>query len=232
MTKTNLQYIIMLAMCFMCIACDDDDDSIDYTKYYSWRDQNNFLTFNLLDDAKYLGTNAYFTDSIVSLSEPFAVSTLYRRLENANEDSLRKIGKWYTPYYTSTVKVHYTLYNPKSVWNRFEEYGVLYSQSKRNDAAIMDRIFGIGYTPGMPGHEVKADTLESFQVQTLTTTCDAVIKGWQDCLQNMHIGDNWLITVPWYLAYGQVGSGSNIDPYTNLYFRIKLVDITSLGDNK
>jgi FKBP-type peptidyl-prolyl cis-trans isomerase len=47
----------------------------------------------------------------------------------------------------------------------------------------------------------------------------------------MHIGDSWLIMIPWYLAYGQAGSGSNIDPYTNLYFRLQLVDITYLGDN-
>lgn len=220
-----------LAMGLMLIACKEDDESIDYTKYYDWRDKNIMMSYNLIEDARTLGQDAYFTDSIVSLSEPMAYYTMYRRLEKANEDSLRKINKWYTPYYNSTVRVYYTLYKPESVWDRFEEYGVINDRQKRNNAEIMDKIFGIGYGPGMSGYEVKADTLESFQVRYLDTTCDGVIKGWQDCLQYMHIGDNWLINVPWYLAYGQSGSG-NIGPYTNLYFRIKLIDITSLGDNK
>ena len=95
-----------------------------------------------------------------------------------------------------------------------------------------------GIVPGTPEEQLaswessylKADTLESYQVKYYDLTCGNVIKGWQDCLQHMHIGDSWLILVPWYLAYGQSGSGT-IKPYTNLFFRLELVDITSLGDN-
>lgn len=230
MTKKFQHITFAMAMGLCLVACNEDD-SIDYTQYYGWRDQNSHLTTELISDVRELGQKAYFTDTIESLAEPYSFYTVYRVLEAANEDSLRKIGRWYTPYATSTLKVHYTLYDTKSVWKRFEEYGVLDSQEKRNDATIMDRIFGIGYGPGMPGYEVKADTLESLQVKFFDSfTSSGVIKGWGDCLQHMHIGDNWLIAIPWYLAYGQAGS-SNIDPYTNLFFRIKLVDITKLGDN-
>ena len=185
--------------------------------------------------------NAYFTDTIRSLSEPwdlyhssgltYWVGTMCRKLRSANEDSLRNINRWYTPYYTSTVRVHYTLYNPDSVWARFQQYDILdESSTLRTDPKLMDKIFGIGYQKGTPGYELKADTLESYQVKYYDLTCGNVIKGWQDCLQHMHIGDSWLILVPWYLAYGQSGSGT-IKPYTNLFFRLELVDITSLGDN-
>lgn len=222
----------MLAMGTMLIACNDDDD-IDYTQYYGWRDQNLDLSLKLINDARTLGKSAYFSDTLVSLSEPYSYYTMAHIIQPANEDSLRQINRWYTPYFTSTLKVHYTLYDPSSVWKKFEEYGILTDASKRNDAELMNKIFGIGYSPDMEGHEMKADTLESSQVKYFENfTCSSVIKGWQDCLQQMHIGDNWLIMVPWYLGYGQAGSGSNIGPYSNLFFRIKLEDITELGENR
>lgn len=230
MIKFLKNTFIMLAVGLMGLTACDDDDSVDYTQYYDWRDQNNQLTITLQNDIQTLGNKAYFTDSIQSLSEPYSYSTVIRVLESANEDSLRAIHRWFTPFYGSTLKVHYTLYDPESVWERLEANGILTDQSKRNDAELMNKIFGIGYVKGMEGYELKADTLESYQVKFYEGfTCSSVIRGWQDCLQQMHIGDSWLIMVPWYLAYGQAGSGSTIDPYSNLWFRLKLVDITYWG---
>lgn len=229
MTK-YFQYItLLLAMGFCLIACKDDD-SVDYTKYYNWRDNNNEMTLTFLNDLRTLGNEAYFSDSLASLAEPYAYCTMYHVIESANEDSLRRINRWITPYYNSTLRVHYTLFNPDSVWARFQQYDILTDVNRRNDAELMNKIFGIGYRPGMDGYELKADTLESYQVRYFDNfNPSGVVKGWQDCLQRMHIGDNWLIMVPWYLAYGQAGSGDNIDPYTNLFFCIKLVDITYWG---
>lgn len=224
-------YLIFGIIAIALSSCDDDD-SIDYTKYYGWRNQNNELNITLLNDARTLGSKAYFSDSVLSLTEPYSYPVMVHVIASADEDSLRKIDRWYTPYFNSTLKVHYTLFDSKDVYRKFEEYGILSDANKRNDAELMNKVFGIGYLPGMDGHELKADTLESSQVKFFENfTCSSVIKGWQDCLQRMHIGDNWLIMVPWYLGYGQAGT-SSIDPYSNLYFRINLVDITTLGDNK
>lgn len=211
-------------------ACKDDD-TVDYTQYYDRRDRFNLLSRNLLSDIIDLGESAYFTDSLPCITEPYAYCSVRRVLKAANEDSLRAIGKWYSPYYTSTVSVHYTLFDPDSVCARFEEYDVFNDQSRRNDADIMNRIFGIGYIATDSEYAVKADTLESYQVQRYEgITCSSVIKGWADCLQRMHIGDRWLVHIPWYLAYGQAG-GSSIKPYSNLFFIIELCDITYWGGN-
>ncbi len=228
--KLHYIFILLAAGLFSFVACNDDDD-VDYTKYYDWRDQNIELTRSLLSDIRDLGSEAYFTDSVPSLTEPYAYCSVYRSLKKANEDSLRAIHKWYTPFYNSSLKVHYTLFNPDSVWARFEQYDILYSQSQRNNADIMNKIFGIGYIATDPEYATKADTLESYQVQYYSNfTPGSVIKGWGDCLQKMHIGDRWLIHIPWYLAYGQAGSGK-IDPYTNLFFIVELADITYWGGN-
>ncbi len=228
MIKKFTYIITSLAMGLSLIACKDDD-GVDYTKYYEWRDKNNAMTKVFRDDIITLGDQAYFSDTIPSLAEPYAFSTIKHVISSANEDSLRKCNRWITPYFNSTLKIHYTLFNPDSVYARFEQYDILTDKNRRNDPELMNKIFGIGYRPGMDDYVIKADTLESYQVKYFdNVTAGSVVKGWGDCLQTMHIGDNWLIMVPWFLAYGQSGSGS-IDPYTNLFFTIQLVDITYWG---
>lgn len=216
MKKSLLFLFGLLAMGLGFIACNDDDKTIDYTDYYEWRDQNNEVMVRLHDYHSRLGRNAYFTDTIGSQSEPLAYKCLYRVIASANEDSLRAINKWYTPYFTSTLKMHYTLYDPASVMEKLPK-----DEASFNNPAIMDKIFF--------DSENKADTLESQQVTFFQDfTCASVIVGWGDILQHMHIGDNWLVVIPWYLAYGQSGN-TTIDPYSNLYFRMQLVDIPKLG---
>ena len=227
MTKL-LKYTTLLAMGLILTACNDDDD-VDYTKYYGWRDRNNEMSSAFMADINMNVQNQYFHNVIKSQAEPTSeFPVLCHVIRSAKEDSLRAIGRWITPFYTSTLKVHYTLYDPKSVMQRFEDNGILTDHTKRNDHDLMDRIFGIGY--GIE-NKLKADTLESMQVKFFENfTCSTVITGWSDALQQMHIGDCWLIQVPWYLAYSQAGT-SDIDPYSNLFFRIELCDITSWGDN-
>lgn len=221
----------LLAMGTLFTACDDDDDSVDYTQYYGWRDQNNQYVDLCQQDIRDMGEKAYFGDTIRSDKEPWAYrKTLYRVLRPANEDSLRQINRWITPLYSSTLKAHYTLYDTKSVMERFEEFDVMKDANQRNNTEVMNKIFGIGYNHGMAGYEVKADTLESKQIEFFENfSAGSVITGWGDALQSMHIGDSWLVCIPWYIGYGQAGSGSTIEPYSNLFFRIELVDITNWG---
>lgn len=209
-------YLSLLMIPFI-VACNDDDDSIDYGKYYGWRDENNALFDRM---SSYLSTDggaAYFHDSIRSLGNG-ECATFYRVLRSADEDSLRAIGRWYTPYYTSNLRVHYTLYDTKSVLERLPSDAAGF-----NTPAIMDSIFF--------DSAVKADTLQSMQVLYYENfTCGDVVDGWGDVLQNMHIGDCWLVAIPWQCGYGMSGKiASGIDPYSTLFFRIELCDIIWWG---
>lgn len=56
------------------------------------------------------------------------------------------------------------------------------------------------------------------------TTLKSVISGWAIALQEMHVGDSVEVVIPYQSAYGISGYG-NIDPYSNLRFCMKLVDI-------
>lgn len=51
-----------------------------------------------------------------------------------------------------------------------------------------------------------------------------VIKGWQEALPRMKVGDHWQIFVPADLAYGERGQPPRIGPNQALVFDIKVID--------
>jgi FKBP-type peptidyl-prolyl cis-trans isomerase FklB len=52
-----------------------------------------------------------------------------------------------------------------------------------------------------------------------------VIKGWQDVLPLMRVGDHWQVFVPPELAYGERGQPPRIGPNEALVFELKLIDV-------
>ena len=52
-----------------------------------------------------------------------------------------------------------------------------------------------------------------------------VIQGWQMALQQMKVGDKWMLYIPSDLAYGERGSQGAIGPNEVLVFEVELLDI-------
>ena len=51
-----------------------------------------------------------------------------------------------------------------------------------------------------------------------------VIEGWQEALRRMHVGDRWMIYIPYTLGYGTRTSGP-IPGYSTLLFEVELLGI-------
>lgn len=58
---------------------------------------------------------------------------------------------------------------------------------------------------------------------------DQVIKGWQQALQMMSVGDTWMIYLPSDLAYGPAGTGGPIGPNEALTFKVELLGVEKAG---
>ncbi len=56
-------------------------------------------------------------------------------------------------------------------------------------------------------------------------TVDKVIRGWQDVIPRMHVGDRWKVVIPPRLAYGERGALPRIGPNEALVFEIELLKI-------
>ncbi len=51
-----------------------------------------------------------------------------------------------------------------------------------------------------------------------------VIEGWQQALRQMHVGDRWMIYIPYTLGYGSRSSGT-IPGFSTLVFEVELLSI-------
>jgi FKBP-type peptidyl-prolyl cis-trans isomerase FklB len=61
-------------------------------------------------------------------------------------------------------------------------------------------------------------------------TVDKMIRGWQDVIPRMHVGDRWKVVIPPQLAYGETGALPRIGPNEALVFEIQLLDIKPQSD--
>lgn len=62
-----------------------------------------------------------------------------------------------------------------------------------------------------------------------TYRVDGFIRGWQEGLQLMKVGDKWRLYVPPDLAYGEAGTPSGIGPNETLIFEVELLDVQRRG---
>jgi len=51
------------------------------------------------------------------------------------------------------------------------------------------------------------------------------LKGWDEALRTMRVGERRTIILPWWLAYGDEGSPPEIESRTSLVFEVELVEI-------
>ncbi|MER3547053.1 MAG: peptidylprolyl isomerase [Rhodanobacteraceae bacterium] len=60
--------------------------------------------------------------------------------------------------------------------------------------------------------------------QPVTFPVEQMIRGWQEVITRMHVGDHWQVFIPPQMAYGERGQPPRIGPNEGLIFDIRLLD--------
>jgi len=66
------------------------------------------------------------------------------------------------------------------------------------------------------------------QIYTYTLGVDSVVKGFEEAISYMRVGDRFIFTLPGQLGYGEAGRPP-IPPNATLIFDIEVIDITDPG---
>ena len=61
--------------------------------------------------------------------------------------------------------------------------------------------------------------------EPVTFGVNEVIPGWTEALQLMQEGDKWILYIPYELAYGERGAGTQIPPFSPLIFEVELLNV-------
>jgi peptidylprolyl isomerase len=82
----------------------------------------------------------------------------------------------------------------------------------------------IHYT-GMLTNGVKFDSSRDGKPFSFKLGLGQVIKGWDEGVAKMRVGDHAILVIPAKLAYGSKGAGDVIPPDANLIFVVEIVDV-------
>jgi peptidylprolyl isomerase len=89
---------------------------------------------------------------------------------------------------------------------------------KKGDTVILH------YT-GMLTNGVKFDSSRDGKPFSFTLGAGQVIKGWDEGVAKLRVGDHAILVIPAELAYGSKGAGDVIPPDSKLIFVIEVVDV-------
>ena len=103
--------------------------------------------------------------------------------------------------------------------------GILYKVTEQGSGTVSPRLYNVVsvHYRGtlMNGREFdnsyERNCPEAFRL-------NQVIEGWQIALQQMHVGDKWIIYIPYTVGYGNRASGP-IPAFSTLIFEVELLGI-------
>ena len=121
--------------------------------------------------------------------------------------------------------VLYLAENAKKKGIKTLEGGVQYEVLKagKGESPAPTDTVKVHYTGKLIGGKVFDSSVERGEPATFRV--NQVIQGWQMALQQMKVGDKWMLHIPSDLAYGERGSPGAIGPHEVLVFEVELLAI-------
>lgn len=194
----------------MLASCEEVEEASEYD---NWRARNEAFIDSI---STHVGNN--YIGSLedvqrVEEGEMFAIRDLWT---STNENSyyiyckkIKKLDDYANarrPLFTESVNVYYygTLMNGLSFDGNFVGYGA-------TDQGFLDK-----------NDVTKAPT--DFDSPAEFSLSGGTISAWMMVLSYMHVGERWMVYIPWQCAYGSSGQGS-IPGYSALAFDMQLENI-------
>lgn len=180
-------------------SCSEDSNVVD--EFSNWQSKNDAFYKNLTDSVKQLIANG---NSDWKLIKTWSIEdSLKTKLTDSICVHILSSGTSTSgsPFYNDSVRVHYL--------------GRILPSANYPEGFVFDRSYYGTYNPET---SVPSSLLVS-----------GVIAGFTTALMNMHIGDHWLVYIPYDLAYGGSTSSSSIPAYSTLIFDITLVSFYRVG---
>lgn len=203
-------FLLMMAV-FALSSCSEDDNTVD--EYANWQARN---------EKAFADTLAYARQQIANGSDEWkvilkwslqnqtpnkdtngnAVPLTYKDVDYIVVHVLDKGKGSGCPMYTDSVKVSYR--------------GRMLGTDTYPAGYVFDKTFD--------------GTYDKTTAQVATYAVNGLVDGFTTALLNMHIGDRWMVYMPYQLAYGTTQSSSSTIPaYSMLRFEIVLDSYYRIG---
>ena len=117
-------------------------------------------------------------------------------------------------------------YDVKGKDTTYTESGLGIIKVKKTDNVMASKgnIVTVHYTGYLPNGEVFDSSVEAGKPISFELGKGKVIKGWDEGLQHMRVGEKARLIIPYQLAYGEQGAGP-IPPKTKLIFDVQLLEV-------
>jgi FKBP-type peptidyl-prolyl cis-trans isomerase FklB len=208
--KSLLQLTVLLSLFF--VSCSETDNELN--EFSNWKDKNE----------KYF-TDIYFhADSAINngskdwkIIREWSLENRYSTTkENNIVVNILKVGNVSAcPIYTDSVRVHIqSRLIPSSTYSKGYSFWQSFDDKLDITTSLPFLLSADGTIPS------GTKTVNAKQIDGLSTA-----------LQQMHLGDRWVVYVPHQYGYGTVNNSSPFVPaYSTLIFDITLVGIYHSGD--
>ena len=208
--RSLLKFAILLPLFF--VSCSETND--DLNEFSNWKNKNE----------KYF-TDIYFhADSAISngdqnwkIIREWSLEDSYSKVKENNivVNILKTDNVSACPIYTDSVRAHIqSRLIPSNTYSK----GYPFWESFDDKLDVTTSLPFLLSANGTISSEI--NTVNSKQIDGLSTA-----------LQQMHIGDRWIVYVPYQYGYGSVNNSSPIVPaYSTLVFDVTLVAIYHPGD--
>ena len=216
MNLKNFKYLFLLMMAvFMLSSCSEDDNTVD--EYANWQERN---------EQAFADTLAYAKAQIAAGSTQWKVIRKWSLNNQTSNTITNQDGS------TTTTPLTYKDYDNIVVQVLEEGKGSgcpMYTDSVK--VSYRGRLLGTDtYPAGYVFDKTFEGTYNKATAQLSKFVVSGLVDGFTTALLNMHIGDHWLVYIPYQLGYGTTeSSSSSIPAYSMLRFEIVLDSYYRVG---